>query len=133
MIAKLKKYTDLKLHYQSDGNINDILDNAELPCAFVYLSRTAQLQADGLGLRKRANMIVYFVDKAYFDFNAEYNDKIIERMEKKAAEFLRNLQADNAFYLVQNFGLQYLYNYFDVNVTGVGLSLLIEETKCFAK
>lgn len=133
IIEKLRGYTDLKLHYQSQGNINDILDNAVMPCSFAYLAQNAQLIEDGLGTRKRINVLIFFVDLTKFDFGSSNNDAIISQMEIKAMEFLKALRADNKFYLIQNYGLKYIYDYFDVNVTGVGLDLLIEETNCFTK
>ena len=133
IIEKLKKYTDLDFFYHSEENLNRILDNANFPCSFAFLAKNANLVSDGIGTRKQLNVLIFFVDKTFLDFEANENQEIIEAMEKEANKFLENLKNDNKFYLITNYGLRYVYDYFDVNVTGCALNLLIEETNCFAK
>lgn len=125
----VKAATGLVCYYQSVEQLDRIADNAEYPCAYLFLLQQQGLNIDGGNIRERLNISVFFVNPTEFDFNAVENERIIERCRRSAFKWLRYLMRNSDFRLISENGSERVYDEFDVILTGYAVNVTIEELK----
>ena len=105
------------------------LDNTPLPCMVNVLPVSGSYSMRGNMLCVRANCLVAFLDKADFDFDGIENNNVIDRMAKYAAAFILLCNRSGYFETIgdSDIEMQIVYDKADVNVTGVILSLTLQE------
>ena len=132
MKNKIKKIVEdlgLSFIYNAEEDINDLIDKTQLPVCVLMLARKGGLEQDSAGIRDKHEALLLFLDKTDFDVDTDENTEIIYTMRDYAFECLKKIQRGNDFRQVGDMSLRYFYDYFDVNVTGVGLSITLLELK----
>ncbi|CAB5225808.1 hypothetical protein UFOVP756_8 [uncultured Caudovirales phage] len=130
LISKLKNEVEafgLQFLYDSAGGINRMIDNADYTedkCV-VYSFLLSQSQfIDG---KETAQIGVFFSKLTDFDFDSIENDAIQQACKEIAFEFIKYLAKGNVF-TVGAITLNYFYDEFEANLTGVAVNTTFTET-----
>lgn len=116
--------------YHNWTSVNQAVSTSKLPVMINVLPVSGSFSV-GYELIERTNCMVAFLDKTDYDFDAEQNDQVVERMKALAKEFLlrlnkvegiENISLDDVAYSV-------VYDKLDENLTGVILDLRISESE----
>lgn len=130
-IQAIAKEMDIAYIYHNWTSVNQMADTAQLPVMINVLPVSGQFQVDGFRLTESANCLVAFLDKTDYDFDAEENDTIVERMKGYAKRFLLAVNATEGLEPLDLSTVDYqiVYDKLDVNLTGVMLDLRIKESE----
>lgn len=120
--------TGLQCYYQTDGNLNRILDNVALPCAFLYLLREGEYDTqDGQHL-ERVRVGVFFTNKTEFDFGSIENEQIIQGCKADADKWLESLRGvDSTLQVIGSVTTRRVYDAMDVILTAFGVNVELQE------
>ena len=106
------------------------LDKIEKPTVIYVLPPSGTLTFKWNEVKDAPNTQIAFVCVTDFDFEGSKNDGIIEAMKRLAVRFVKALNESGLFEPIDGDVLyQVLYDHLDQNVTGVVLTLTLEETK----
>lgn len=124
--------------YDGWGLINLRADKTPTPIMVNVLPVSGALNMGGRRITESQDCIIGFLDKTEFDFDGTQNDAIIERMKKLAIEFILTMNESGLFEPISGeVPMSIEYNLLDVNLTGVVLTLRLEEKQgivmCFGK
>ena len=73
---------------------------------------------------------IAFIAPTDFDFDGHENDNIIEQMKRLAILFVKTLNESGLFELIEgNVHYQVVYDYLDQNMTGIVITLKLEEVE----
>jgi hypothetical protein len=125
---------DIKFIYHSGGVINNLLDRVTFDRSaqyntycFLYLLENSSLVETFGMFRERADIILYFAERTDFEFDSLENDAIIERCKQNAIKWIRSIRDGNELQQMSELSMEYLYDYFDINLTGAGLRITVME------
>ena len=131
LIKKIKSAVDamgLDFCYDNGGGLDILIENSDLTdgkcVAYAFLLSNSTLK-DG---KESANISIFFAKLTEFDFDSMENDTLQEECKQIAAEFIDNVLKGNVLTISGDVGLQYFYDEFSVNVTGVAINATFEET-----
>lgn len=124
--------------YDGWGLVNLRADKMETPLMVNILPVTGAYHVAGRRITESADCLIGFLDKTEFDFDGVENDAIIEKCKKLALEFIMTLNASGLFEPIsEDVPMSIEYNLLDVNLTGVILTLRLQEKEgvvmCFGK
>ena len=106
------------------------LDKIEKPTVIYVLPPSGTLTFKWNEVKDAPNTQIAFVCVTDFDFEGSKNDGIIEAMKRLAVRFVKALNESGLFEPIEGDVLyQVLYDHLDQNVTGIVLTLTLEETK----
>lgn len=116
--------------YHNWTSVNQAVSTSQLPVMINVLPVSGSFSV-GYELTESANCMIAFLDKAEYDFDAEQNDQVVERMKALAKDFLLRL---NKVECIENLSLadvsySVAYDKLDENLTGVILELRISESE----
>lgn len=116
--------------YHNWTSVNQAVSTSKLPVMINVLPVSGSFSV-GYELIERTNCMVAFLDKTDYDFDAEENDQIVERMKNLAKQFLVRL---NKVADIENLNLdevpyQVVYDKLDANLTGIILDLRISKSE----
>lgn len=121
---------DIEYRFMNWAQANVELDNIEKPTIVYVLPPSGTLTFKWNEVKDAPNTQIAFVCVTDFDFEGSKNDGIIEAMKRLAIRFVKALNESGLFELIEGDVLyQVLYDHLDQNVTGVVLTLTLEETK----
>lgn len=104
------------------------LDKESFPIVIDILPVSGEMSMRAGQHKDAPNCLLFFCDKTELDFDAEVNQMIIERMKVKAMQFIDACNDSGLFYPInENVPYQVLYDKFDVNVTGISISLTLKQ------
>lgn len=130
IVDKIKKSvttaTQVPVYYQSIEQINALLDQAQFPCAYLFLLEQGRMTED---FREIVDVQVFFVQPTGYDYVAVENEKLIDEMKQTAIKWLSNLNQDELFRLNAVTSTNRVYDQFDVVLTGYSVSVTLEETE----
>lgn len=115
------------VYYHNEETLNVIADNADYPCAFVYLLETGDLVEENGVVKEEATFAVHFVELTDFDYCSMDNEAIISRCKRRALQWVNNLSKDRYFTLEDIGNTQRTYEAFDTILTGFGVLLTLKE------
>lgn len=131
LIKKIKTVVEamgLEFLYDSGGNLNYLIDNSDLSdnkcVAYAFLLSNSTMK----DRKESANFGVFFAKMTDFDFESLENDTLQEECKTIAAKFIDNVLQGNELTINGDISLQYFYDEFSVNVTGVAVNATFEET-----
>lgn len=131
LIKKIKSAVEamgLEFCYDNGGGLDILIDNSDLSdgkcVAYAFLMSNSTMK-DG---KESANFSVFFAKLTEFDFDSIENDTLQDECKVIAAEFIDNVISGNTLTISGDVGLQYFYDEFAVNVTGVAINATFEET-----
>ena len=130
ILSILNSLDDVKtVIYDSGFSANVRIDRKESPVALFYLLNDWKIDVSkSTAVKEKANIQVFFCDRANFDAKGEDKDIIITRMELIAREFIRRVLEDHSITIVDdNIRLQSSFGKFDSFMVGVSVELKIEE------
>lgn len=124
----LQQFTGTPCYYQSEEQLNTILDYGQLPCTFFDLLRTQQVTTDIGNLRERVQVAIFFADVATgFDFNATDNERVIDAQKTIAFKWVLSMATNNNLRLLSVDGSERAYAEYDVLLTGFAIRVTLEE------
>ena len=131
LIKKIKSAVEamgLEFCYDNGGGLNRLIENSDLSdckcVAYAFLMTNSTIK-DG---KESANISIFFAKLTEFDFDSIENDTLQKECKVIAAEFIDNVLSGNTLTISGDVGLQYFYDEFSVNVTGVAINATFEET-----
>ena len=131
LIKKIKSAVEaigLEFLYDRGEGLDKLIDDSDLSggkcVVYSFLLANSTLK-DG---KESANFGIFFAKMTEFDFNAIENDDLQNECKVIAAEFIDNLQKGNELTISGEVSLQYFYDEFSVNVTGVAINATFDET-----
>lgn len=114
-------------YYQSPEMINELLDDVQMPCSYIFLVDSGQINENSGQFRERLNVAVFFVDRTDYDFCSIENERIIQQCKERAFEWLRSLRLNSDVRLVSINNTQRIYDRMDAILTGFAVNVTIEE------
>lgn len=121
--------------YESFLNINSWIDEQPLPCVCVQRLVGAGLINEGGQIKRSADFLIMFLDQTEFDEQALENQGIIDDQETLTIAFIRQVNNSSIINIVGETKIDYIYDEFDLNVTGVALRVTLKElsgaVECF--
>lgn len=139
IIDKIKKTIPASLGdrfvYDSESQLNVILDNERFPLAFMTLVDTGTVQ-DQLGqFKERLTIDMHFATLAEQDMNGEDNERLIDQMKRIAlGEWLPALRDAEYIHLVSVNSTRRIYMQFgqyDVILTAYVVNVTIDDNEGF--
>jgi hypothetical protein len=109
---------DFQVYYHDDPTMNLIADNMDLPAAIVQLITQGTIDQQSGQWREVVSAVVFFIDKSDFDFDADENEKIIDRCKRRCLRWLAALPLDEHLDLVRWERTSRVYERFDAILTG---------------
>jgi hypothetical protein len=118
---------DFQVYYHDDPTMNLIADNMDLPAAIVQLITQGTIDQQSGQWREVVSAVVFFVDKSDFDFDADENEKIIDRCKRRCLRWLSALPLDEHLDLVRWERTSRVYERFDAILTGFAVMVMLRE------
>jgi hypothetical protein len=118
---------DFQVYYNDDPTMNLIADNMDLPAAIVQLITQGTIDQQSGQWREVVSAAVFFVDKSDFDFDADENEKIIDRCKRRCLRWLAALPLDEHLDLVRWERTSRVYERFDAILTGFAVMVMLRE------
>ena len=118
-----------EVHYHDDPTMNIKAETMALPAAIVQLITQGELDQTSGQWREVVSAAVFFVDKSEFDFDADKNEKIIDKCKRMALRWLAGLQLDEDLTLVRWERTSRVYERFDAILTGFAVMVDLRETE----
>ncbi len=120
----------IEYRFMNWAQANVELDTIEKPTVIYVLPPSGTLTFKWNEVKDAPNTQIAFVCVTDFDFDGTENDGIIEAMKRLAVRFVRAFNESGLFEPIEGDVLyQVLYDHLDQNVTGIVLTLTLEETK----
>lgn len=121
---------EIEYRFMNWAQANVELDKIEKPTVIYVLPPSGTLTFKWNEVKDAPNTQIAFVCVTDFDFEGSKNDGIIEAMKRLAVRFVKALNESGLFEPIEGDVLyQVLYDHLDQNVTGIVLTLTLEETK----
>lgn len=131
LIKKIKSEAEamgLEFCYDNGGGLDILIENSDLSdgkCVAYAFLMTNSTMKEG---KESAPFSIFFAKMTDFDFDSIENDTLQDECKQIAAEFVDNVLKGNTLTISGDVGLQYFYDEFSVNVTGVAINATFEET-----
>lgn len=110
------------------AQINAMLKKGHLPAILNILPISGAFDLGKTQLRDYPNVLLAFVDKTEYDFDAKENDAIIEECKNRAKLFILEFNKSGLFKPIDGeIPYSLSYDRLDVNVTGITLDFRPEE------
>lgn len=119
--------SNFQVYYHDDPTMNLIADNMDLPAAIVQLITQGTIDQQSGQWREVVSAAVFFVDKSDFDFDADENEKIIDRCKRRCLRWLAALPLDPDLDLVRWERTSRVYERFDAILTGFAVMVDLRE------
>lgn len=120
----------IEYRFMNWAQANVELDSIDKPTVIYVLPPSGTLTFKWNEVKDAPNTQIAFVCVTDFDFEGSKNDGIIEAMKRLAVRFVKALNESGLFETIEGDVLyQVLYDHLDQNVTGIVLTLTLEETK----
>lgn len=141
IIDKIKKTVaplmDGRFVYDSEAQLNVILDNEQFPLSFMTLVETGSIQ-DELGrFRERLTVDMLFATLADQDMDGEANEVLIDEMKRIAlGEWLPSLRTADGIRLVSVNSTRRVYmrfSQYDVILTAYVVNVTIDDAESFGQ
>lgn len=117
----------LAVYYHNEKTLNLVLDNADFPCAIVYLIERGDVVEENGVLKEKCTFAVHFIEPSEFDFNSIENEEIISRCKERCFEWIYSLNRNADIEIENVINSQRSYEAFDAILTGFGVLIEIKE------
>jgi len=127
-VKEIVESMGLPFQYNDWTRVNVEVDFTKLPLCVFVLPVSGQLYNKHLNIHDWPNCLIAFLDLAEMDFDGEENENTVDRMKKKAFEFVSAVNNSNAFEpLPDIIPYSVVYDYLDDNLTGIVLDVQLKE------
>lgn len=111
---------DIEYIFSNWAQANVKLDKVKRPSIVYVLPPSGTLTFSWRDVKDRPNSMIAFVCNTKFDFDGRENDGIIEEMKRLCIRFVRKFNESGLFEMLDgNIHYRVLYDFLDVNVTGI--------------
>lgn len=119
---------DVEYQFVNWAQANVALDKVDKPTIVYVLPPSGTLSFSWKDVKDSPNSQIAFICNTKFDFNGRENDGIIEAMKRLCIRFIRKFNESDLFEPIDGL-IQYrvLYDYLDVNVTGIVIEPTLNE------
>lgn len=118
----------VKYLFMNWAQVNVAMDNITEPTIVYVLPPSGKLDFNYAMVKDYPETQIGFIAPTDFDFDGTENDNIIEQMKRLAIRFVKALNASEQFEIIEGKQpYQVVYDHLDQNVTGIVLSLPLEE------
>lgn len=131
LIKKIKSVVEnmgLEFMYDNGGGLDILIEKSDLTdgkcVAYSFLMSNSTL-SDG---KESANFSIFFAKMTEFDFESIENDDLQQQCKEVAANFIDEILEGNILTIKGDVALTYFYDEFSVNLTGVAINAIFEET-----
>ena len=128
-IKTIVEAMEIEFLYDNGGGLDILIDRSDLhdnKCvAYAFLLSNSTLKDN----KESANFGIFFAKMTDFDFDSLENDTLQEECKVIAAKFIDNVLQGNQLTISGDISLQYFYDEFSVNVTGIAVNATFEETQ----
>lgn len=115
------------VYYHDEPTLNVIAETMVFPCAMVQLLVDGNAAIDGGQAKEIVSAAVFFIEPSEFDFDAEQNERIIDRCKQRAFKWLLSLPLDQYLDIESVERTQRAYQQFDAILTGFALLVRLKE------
>lgn len=121
---------DVKYLFMNWSQTNVAMDDIDMPTIVYVLPPSGKLDFGYARVKDYPETQIGFLCPTDFDFDGTENDNIIEQMKRLAIRFIKALNASEMFELIEGKQpYQVVYDKLDQNVTGIVLTLPLEEVE----
>lgn len=119
---------DVEYLFANWAQANVSLDKVRKPTIVYVLPPSGTLKVNWKQVTDTPNTQIAFVCNTKFDFDGTENDGIIEAMKRLCVRFISTLNQSGLFEPIEgNVTYRVLYDYLDVNVTGIAIETPLVE------
>lgn len=119
---------DAEYLFMNWAQANVAISNIIKPTIVYVLPPSGNLNVNYARVYDKPETQIAFIAPTDFDFEGDKNDGIIEYMKRLAVKFIKTLNESDMFELVEgNVPYQVVYDYLDQNMTGIVITLRLEE------
>ena len=121
---------DIEYRFHNWVQLNEEMDRIMKPTIVYVLPPSGDFYIDGLRqeIRDFPEAQIGFLCSTEFDFDSDENDAIIEQMKRLCFKFIHRLNESGYFVPIEGkLPYQLVYDHLDENVTGVIITLKLEE------
>lgn len=130
ILTHLRSVGGLSVTYQSAPKANVLFDNINTPCALLLLFSDRQIDVSKKMWRESAEVNVFFLTDAAFDFDGLENQRRVDGMAGKAEDFIALVLADGSLeFESTDIAMRQVYDEGDRNLTGVSLQFRVREVQ----
>lgn len=133
IISSVQASTGYSCLYNSEAELDRLLDNAPLPCAWFTLISDGSVINETAQMRESVDVAIFFCDKSEFDFDSIENETILERLRGDAFAWLNSLNTGGDLSYTGDIQTSRIYERYDVNVTAYGVRITITENVGLSK
>lgn len=119
---------DIEYQFMNWAQANVKLDKVRRPTIVYVLPPSGSLTFSWKDVKDSPNSQIAFLCHTKFDFNGQENDGIIEAMKRLCIRFVRKFNESGMFEQIEgSISYRVLYDYLDVNVTGIVIEPTLNE------
>lgn len=119
---------DIQYLFMNWAQANVAMDEVVKPSIVYVLPPSGTLDFDYARVKDYPETQIGFLCPTDFDFDGTENDNVIERMKRLAIRFVKALNESECFEWIEGkLSYQVVYDFLDQNVTGIVLSIPLEE------
>lgn len=119
---------DAEYLFMNWAQANVAISNITKPTIVYVLPPSGKLHINYARAYDQPETQIAFIAPTDFDFDGDKNDGIIEYMKRLAVRFIKTLNESEMFeYIEGNIPYQVVYDYLDQNMTGIVITLKLEE------
>ena len=123
-----KMEADAEYLFMNWAQANVAISNITRPTIVYVLPPSGRLVLNYARAYDHPETQIGFIAPTDFDFEGDKNDGIIEHMKRLAVKFIKTLNGSDMFELIEgSVPYQVVYDYLDQNMTGIIITLKLEE------
>ena len=117
----------LRYIFSSMHEANVIVGEGDFPVLIDVLPTSGSVNIQQGLFKDAPNHLLFFCDKTELDYNAEREQPTIARMKQLAFEFIAEANRSGYFEVITNASYEVMYDRMDVAVSGIALTLTLQD------
>lgn len=113
--------------YESFYGLNEWVAHTNLPCVGLQRIENGTFVNEGGQIKDSSDFLIFFLDQTTFNPTDLENQAIIDTCKETAIDFIREVELSDGLVIVGDPTFEYVYQRFDITVTGIALSIRLKE------